>query len=201
MKDLAQAIFPDKLVASSAICDLALAVSLVNIPEAESLRPQIRPRRGAKSTSSSDKSLAEEDVEVLQEYGGEQSTGSDRGLGLSFHGGTSPGSSDVYLLDLPEDQKVSVTTVAVGQSAVLTCAITGERRPPILWKRNDQYLNSLNLEDINCISVTFIHIKRSEEDTSVGEGRGAEEQRSRSSFLQPPPASPRLLVRAGLRSV
>uniref|UniRef100_A0A668VL87 Uncharacterized protein n=1 Tax=Oreochromis aureus TaxID=47969 RepID=A0A668VL87_OREAU len=56
---------------------------------------------------------------------------------------------DAYLLTLPEDQKISVTTVTVGQSAVLTCAITGERRPPILWKRNHQYLNSLNLEDIN----------------------------------------------------
>ncbi|XP_010793869.1 follistatin-related protein 5 [Notothenia coriiceps] len=56
---------------------------------------------------------------------------------------------DVYLLTLPDDQKVSVTTVTVGQSAVLTCAITGERRPPILWKRNHQYLNSLNLADIN----------------------------------------------------
>ncbi|XP_017272968.1 follistatin-related protein 5 isoform X1 [Kryptolebias marmoratus] len=62
---------------------------------------------------------------------------------------------DVYLLDLPDDQKVSVTTVTVGQSTVLTCAITGERRPPILWKRNDQYLNSLNLEDINIQSQDF----------------------------------------------
>uniref|UniRef100_A0A3P9NNK8 Follistatin-like 5 n=1 Tax=Poecilia reticulata TaxID=8081 RepID=A0A3P9NNK8_POERE len=56
---------------------------------------------------------------------------------------------DVYLLNLPDEQKVSVTTVTVGQSAVMTCAITGERRPPILWKRNNQYLNSLNLEDLN----------------------------------------------------
>lgn len=32
---------------------------------------------------------------------------------------------------------------------MLTCAITGERRPSILWKRNHQNLNSLNLEDIN----------------------------------------------------
>uniref|UniRef100_A0A3B5MFR3 Follistatin-like 5 n=1 Tax=Xiphophorus couchianus TaxID=32473 RepID=A0A3B5MFR3_9TELE len=56
---------------------------------------------------------------------------------------------DVYLLNLPDEQKVSVTTVTVGQSAVMTCAITGERRPPILWKRNNQYLNPLNLEDLN----------------------------------------------------
>lgn len=55
----------------------------------------------------------------------------------------------MYLLTLPDDQKVSVTTATVGQSAVLTCAIAGERRPPVLWKRNHQYLNSLNLEDIN----------------------------------------------------
>eukprot|EP00064_Thunnus_orientalis_P001294 superscaffoldBa00000087_g1296 len=62
---------------------------------------------------------------------------------------------NVYLLTLPDDEKVSVTTVTVGQSAVLTCAITGERRPPILWKRNHQYLNSLNLEDINIPSQDF----------------------------------------------
>lgn len=53
------------------------------------------------------------------------------------------------MLSLPDDQKLSVTTVTVGQSAVLTCGITGENRPPILWKRNNQHLNSLNLEDIN----------------------------------------------------
>lgn len=57
--------------------------------------------------------------------------------------------TDVYMLSLPDDQKLSVTTVTVGQSAVLTCGIMGESRPPILWKRNRQYLNSLNLEDIN----------------------------------------------------
>ncbi|KAF3694180.1 Follistatin-related protein 5 Follistatin-like protein 5 Precursor [Channa argus] len=62
---------------------------------------------------------------------------------------------EVYLLTLPDDQKVSVTTVTVGQSTVLTCAITGERRPPILWKRNHQYLNSLNLEDLNIPSQDF----------------------------------------------
>lgn len=55
----------------------------------------------------------------------------------------------MYLLTLPDDQKVSITTVTVGQSAVLTCAITGQSRPPILWKKNNHYLNSLNLEDIN----------------------------------------------------
>ncbi|XP_056133882.1 follistatin-related protein 5 [Lampris incognitus] len=56
---------------------------------------------------------------------------------------------EVFLLTLPDDQKLSITTVTVGQSAVLTCAIAGEQRPPILWKRNNQLLNSLNLEDIN----------------------------------------------------
>lgn len=57
------------------------------------------------------------------------------------------------MLSLPDDQKLSVTTVTVGQSAVLTCGITGENRPPILWKRNHQYLNSLNLEDINVRAI------------------------------------------------
>lgn len=69
-------------------------------------------------------------------------------------------STDVYMLSLPDNQKLSVTTVTVGQSAVLTCGIMGENRPPILWKRNHQYLNSLNLEDINvrtgCSSLTLI---------------------------------------------
>uniref|UniRef100_A0A8C5GBD0 Follistatin-like 5 n=1 Tax=Gouania willdenowi TaxID=441366 RepID=A0A8C5GBD0_GOUWI len=56
---------------------------------------------------------------------------------------------DVYLLTLPEDQRFSTTTVTVGESVVFTCAITGEERPPIIWKRNHQNLNVLNLEDIN----------------------------------------------------
>lgn len=56
---------------------------------------------------------------------------------------------DVYLLNLPEDQKVSVTTATVGQSVVMTCAISGDHRPPILWRRNQHYLNTLNLPDIN----------------------------------------------------
>ncbi|XP_061642839.1 follistatin-related protein 5 isoform X3 [Phyllopteryx taeniolatus] len=56
---------------------------------------------------------------------------------------------DVYQLELADHQRVTVKTVTVGQSAALTCAITGQRRPPILWKRNNQYLNALNLDDIN----------------------------------------------------
>lgn len=56
---------------------------------------------------------------------------------------------DVFQLSLPDDQKLSVTTVTVGQSAVLTCAISGERRPSILWTRNQQNLNVLNLEDMS----------------------------------------------------
>lgn len=59
----------------------------------------------------------------------------------------------MYLLSLPDNQKLSVTTVTVGQSAVLTCSITGENRPPILWRRSHQYLNSLNLEDINVRAI------------------------------------------------
>ncbi|XP_076850617.1 follistatin-related protein 5 isoform X2 [Brachyhypopomus gauderio] len=56
---------------------------------------------------------------------------------------------DVYQLSLAEDQKLSVTTVTVGQSVVLTCAITGEHRPSIIWRRNNHTLNQLHLEDIN----------------------------------------------------
>uniref|UniRef100_A0A6Q2X9N5 Follistatin-like 5 n=1 Tax=Esox lucius TaxID=8010 RepID=A0A6Q2X9N5_ESOLU len=56
---------------------------------------------------------------------------------------------EVFQLTLPDDQKLSITKVTVGQSAVLSCAITGEQRPPIIWKRNNQVLNWLDLEDIN----------------------------------------------------
>ncbi|XP_039606262.1 follistatin-related protein 5 isoform X1 [Polypterus senegalus] len=56
---------------------------------------------------------------------------------------------EVLQLSLPEDLKVSITTTTVGQSAVLACAIQGSPRPPIIWKRNNIMLNSLDLEDIN----------------------------------------------------
>ncbi|XP_059681425.1 follistatin-related protein 4 isoform X2 [Gavia stellata] len=55
----------------------------------------------------------------------------------------------VVQLSLPEDQKVSVTTITVGLSTVLTCSIHGALRPPIIWKRNGVILNFLDLEDIN----------------------------------------------------
>lgn len=55
----------------------------------------------------------------------------------------------VIQLSLPEDQKLSVTAATVGQSAVLSCAIQGALRPPIIWKRNNIILNHLDLEDIN----------------------------------------------------
>ncbi|XP_027722723.1 follistatin-related protein 5 isoform X3 [Vombatus ursinus] len=55
----------------------------------------------------------------------------------------------VIQLSLPEDQKLSITAATVGQSAVLTCAIQGALRPPIIWKRNHVVLNNLDLEDIN----------------------------------------------------
>ncbi|XP_015285016.1 PREDICTED: follistatin-related protein 4-like [Gekko japonicus] len=55
----------------------------------------------------------------------------------------------VVQLTLPEDQMVSMTTVTVGLSTVLTCAIRGPLRPPIIWKRNGVMLNFLDLEDIN----------------------------------------------------
>ncbi|GAA6065373.1 follistatin-related protein 5 isoform X1, partial [Tachysurus ichikawai] len=55
----------------------------------------------------------------------------------------------VYELRLAEEQKLIVTTITVGQSVVLTCAIAGERRPPIIWRRNNHTLNTLQLEDIS----------------------------------------------------
>ncbi|NXR60636.1 FSTL4 protein, partial [Rhadina sibilatrix] len=55
----------------------------------------------------------------------------------------------VVRLSLPEEQRVTVTTITVGLSAVLTCGIRGPLRPPILWKRNGVVLNFLDLEDIN----------------------------------------------------
>lgn len=57
--------------------------------------------------------------------------------------------AEVVQLNLPEDQKLSTTAATVGQSAVLSCAIQGTLRPPIIWKRNNVILNSLDLEDIN----------------------------------------------------
>ncbi|MBZ3878339.1 Follistatin-related protein 5 [Sciurus carolinensis] len=56
---------------------------------------------------------------------------------------------EVIQLSLPEDQKLSITAATVGQSAVLSCAIQGALRPPIIWKRNNIILNNLDLEDIN----------------------------------------------------
>ncbi|NWZ35023.1 FSTL4 protein, partial [Brachypodius atriceps] len=55
----------------------------------------------------------------------------------------------VVRLSLPEEQRVTVTTITVGLSAVLSCGIRGALRPPILWKRNGVLLNFLDLEDIN----------------------------------------------------
>ncbi|KAJ0003864.1 hypothetical protein NQD34_010078 [Periophthalmus magnuspinnatus] len=59
------------------------------------------------------------------------------------------GCYEVVQLTLPEEQRVSVSTVTVGLSAVLTCAIQGTLRPPIIWRRNGIVLNFLDLEDIN----------------------------------------------------
>ncbi|NXQ31770.1 FSTL4 protein, partial [Alaudala cheleensis] len=55
----------------------------------------------------------------------------------------------VVLLSLPEEQRVTVSTITVGLSAVLTCGIRGALRPPIVWRRNGVELNLLDLEDIN----------------------------------------------------
>lgn len=42
-----------------------------------------------------------------------------------------------------------MATVTVGLSTVLTCAVRGDLRPPIVWKRHGLALNFLDLEDIN----------------------------------------------------
>nr|XP_058134676.1 follistatin-related protein 4 isoform X2 [Dasypus novemcinctus] len=55
----------------------------------------------------------------------------------------------VVQLSLSPEERVSVTTVTVGLSTVLTCAVRGDLRPPIVWKRNGLTLNFLDLEDIN----------------------------------------------------
>ncbi|XP_036407151.1 follistatin-related protein 5-like isoform X2 [Megalops cyprinoides] len=62
---------------------------------------------------------------------------------------------EVLQLTLPEDQRLSITTVTVGQSTVMSCAITGMQRPPIVWKRNGQVLNTLPLEDISIPQEDF----------------------------------------------
>uniref|UniRef100_A0AAV2JE17 Ig-like domain-containing protein n=1 Tax=Knipowitschia caucasica TaxID=637954 RepID=A0AAV2JE17_KNICA len=58
-------------------------------------------------------------------------------------------SPEVVQLTLPEDQRVLVSTVTVGLSAVLVCGIQGTLRPPVIWRRNGIDLNFLDLEDIN----------------------------------------------------
>lgn len=52
-------------------------------------------------------------------------------------------------LSLAPEDKVSVTTVTVGLSTVLTCAIRGDLKPPIIWRRNGLSLSFLGLEDIS----------------------------------------------------
>lgn len=63
--------------------------------------------------------------------------------------------TEVVQLTLAEDQRISTSTVTVGLSAVLTCAIQGTLRPPIIWKRNGIILNFLDLEDINVSRFGF----------------------------------------------
>ncbi|XP_004868630.1 follistatin-related protein 5 isoform X2 [Heterocephalus glaber] len=55
----------------------------------------------------------------------------------------------VTRLHLPRDQRLRVSAATVGQSAVLSCAVQGDPRPPIVWERNRVVLNALDLEDIN----------------------------------------------------
>ncbi|XP_066244156.1 follistatin-related protein 4 isoform X1 [Saccopteryx leptura] len=55
----------------------------------------------------------------------------------------------VVQLSLAPEERVTVATVTVGLSTVLTCAVRGDLRPPIVWKRNGLALDFLDLEDIN----------------------------------------------------
>ncbi|XP_066134422.1 follistatin-related protein 4 isoform X1 [Saccopteryx bilineata] len=55
----------------------------------------------------------------------------------------------VVQLSLAPEERVTVATVTVGLSTVLTCAVHGDLRPPIVWKRNGLVLDFLDLEDIN----------------------------------------------------
>lgn len=57
--------------------------------------------------------------------------------------------AEVVQLSLAPEERVRVATVTVGLSTVLTCAVHGYLRPPIIWKRNGLSLNFLDLEDIN----------------------------------------------------
>lgn len=63
--------------------------------------------------------------------------------------------TEVVQLSLAEDQRITTSTVTVGLSAVLTCAIQGTLRPPIIWKRNGIILNFLDLEDINVSTHSY----------------------------------------------
>lgn len=57
--------------------------------------------------------------------------------------------AEVAQLSLAPEERVLVTTVTVGMSTVLSCAVHGDLRPPIIWKRHGLALNLLDLEDIN----------------------------------------------------
>lgn len=65
--------------------------------------------------------------------------------------------AEVVQLSLAPEERVSVATVTVGLSTVLTCAVQGDLRPPIVWKRNGLTLNFLDLENINvsCLAWTL----------------------------------------------
>lgn len=67
--------------------------------------------------------------------------------------------AEVVQLNLADEKRLSATTVTVGLSAVLSCAIQGTLRPPIIWERNGIILNFLDLEDINVsTSISLLNI-------------------------------------------
>ncbi len=75
--------------------------------------------------------------------------------------------AEVVQLSLADDKRLSVTTVTVGLSAVLSCAIQGTLRPPIIWKRNGIILNFLDLEDINVSTSLNITIMSENKDAPM----------------------------------
>lgn len=78
--------------------------------------------------------------------------------------------AEVVQLSLAPEERVSVATVTVGLSTVLTCAVRGDLRPPIVWKRNGLALNFLDLEDINVsnLALTWSSNVRPGEVTCAG---------------------------------
>ncbi|TRY58575.1 hypothetical protein DNTS_018848 [Danionella cerebrum] len=81
--------------------------------------------------------------------------------------------SEIKVIDLSlaPDLLLSISTVSVGLSTILSCAIQGNLRPRIVWKRNGITLNLLELEDINNmpreLSGAVLRSKRTDREARV----------------------------------